>query len=365
MFTINKKYGLIGAGAVSALLIFFTWMYMGGRGDGIGSARAAVRDPTPVVVAEVERTPFIETLEGLGTVKANESVTLNPTVKDRIIEILFDDGDSVEAGAVLVRLSDEEEQSLLKEAEAAWKEQELQYKRINSLVKRRAASQAQLEEAEGLLKRAEAQVHNLEARLRDYTILAPFSGVLGIRQVSPGAVVDTDTVITTLDDLSVVHIDFAAPETYLSELKPGLPVAARTKAYPERTFEGAVSVVDTRVDPVSRSVTVRATLPNPDRALKPGMLLTVDVTRNRRPALMVPEEAIFMEKERKFVWVVNGESAVAMRKITTDRRRPGEVEVLSGLEAGERVIVQGVNRVRDGSPVDVVDPGGAKSASGA
>ncbi|MFW6374571.1 MAG: efflux RND transporter periplasmic adaptor subunit, partial [Thermodesulfobacteriota bacterium] len=120
--------------------------------------------------------------------------------------------------------------------------------------------------------------------------------------------------------------------------------------------------VDTRVDPVSRSVTVRANIPNPDRALKPGMLLTVEMIRKETETLMVPEEAIFMEKERKFVWVVDAENGVVRREIATDRRRPGDVEVLSGLEIGDRVIVQGVNRVREGSSVDVMEvesPAGA------
>ena len=343
-------------------LVFLVWMFAGDSDTGSGSARAAVRKATPVVVAEIQKSPFLEILEGLGTVKANESVTLNPTVKDRITEIFFKDGDAVEAGRVLVKMSDDEEKSLLNEAKAALKEQQLKFERVRNLVKRKAVSQAQLEEAEGLLKRAEAQVANLEARLRDYTIRAPFSGVLGIRQVSPGAVVDTDTVITTLDDLSVVHIDFSAPETYLSELRPGLSVTARSKAYPDRHFEGKVSVVDSRVDAVSRSVTVRANIPNPDYALKPGMLLTVDLIRKETETLMVPEEAIFMEKDRKFVWMVDAQNGVNRREITTDRRRPGDVEVLSGLEVGDRVIVQGVNRVREGSSVDVMDvesPAGA------
>ena len=362
MFHKNRKYGLMGIAAAAAVLMLVIWRYAGDSETGAGSARAAVRNATPVVVAEIQRGPFLETLEGLGTVKANESVTLNPTVKDRVTDILFEDGDSVKAGQVLVKLSDEEEKSLLKEAKAAFKEQQLQYNRVRNLVQRKAVSQAQLEEAEGLLKRAEAQVSNLEARLSDYTIRAPFSGVLGIRQVSPGAVVDTDTVITTLDDLSVVHIDFSAPETYMSELRPGLPVTARSKAYPDRIFEGKVAVVDTRVDPVSRSVVVRAHIPNPDHALKPGMLLTVDVIRRETETLMVPEEAIFMEKERKFVWVLDENNGVTRREITTDRRRPGDVEVLSGLEIGDRVIVQGVNRVREGSSVDVAQvdsPSGA------
>lgn len=356
MSKIDKKYGFagIGAGAV-VVLVLLIWMYAGDSETGSGSARAAVRKTTPVVVAEIRKTPFLEILEGLGTVTANESVTLNPTVKDRVTDLFFEDGDAVEAGQVLVRLSDDEEKSLLKEAKAALKEQQLQYERVRNLVKRKAVSQAQLEEAEGLLKRVEAQVANLEARLSDHTIRAPFSGVLGIRQVSPGAVVDTDTVITTLDDLSLVHIDFSAPETYMSELRPGLSVTARSKAYPDRTFEGTVSVVDTRVDPVSRSVTVRANIPNPDYALKPGMLLTVDVIRKETETLMVPEEAIFMEKERKFVWMVDAQNGVIRREITTDRRRPGDVEVLSGLEVGDRVIVQGVNRVREGASVDVVE----------
>jgi membrane fusion protein (multidrug efflux system) len=350
---------------LAAGLLLFPQLKKGGeKTAGYALARTAARAPVPVVTAVVASEPFTETLEALGTARANESVEITPTVEERVVDIFFDDGDLVRQGQVLVKLDDSEAQYMLAEARAALHEQEKQSDRIRRLAGTNAASRSLLDEELSLLEIARARVAHLEARLQNYTIQAPFAGVLGIRRVSAGAVVDSDTVITTLDDTTTIKLDFTVPEAYLGVLKNGMNITAHSPAYPDRPFRGTVTVISSRVDPETRTLTIRARIPNPERLLKPGMLLTVDLIKDRSQSLVMPEEAVILEKDKKFALLVTPENTVAKKEIVTGRRSPGRVEVLNGLSAGEQVIVQGINRVRPGSLVTVVDTRPAGRVSG-
>ncbi len=322
-----------------------------GQALALTSAKAAV----PIVTAVATTEPFTETLEALGTAKANESVIITPTVDDRVVGIFFDDGDVVIQGQVLVKLDDSEAQYLLAEERAAFQEQEKQYARMSRLAKTNATSRSQLDEEKGLMEIARAKVANMEARLQDYTIRAPFSGILGTRQISTGAVVDSDSVITTLDDTTVIKLDFTISEIYLGALNIGMEVIARSPAYPDRKFDGSVTAISSRVDPETRTLMVRAQIPNPDRLLKPGMLLAVNLIKDRSPSLIIPEEAVIQEKDKKYVLLVTPENKVDKIEIVTGRRSPGKVEVISGLKDGHQVIIQGLTRVRQGTFVNVVE----------
>jgi membrane fusion protein (multidrug efflux system) len=307
---------------------------------------------------------FTETVEALGTAKANESVVITPTLEERVVDIFFEDGDAVANDQVLVKLNDSETRYLLAEASAALREQQKQFERISKLAKTNATSRSRLDEEQSLLEIARAKVAHLKAQLRDYTIRAPFAGILGTRQISTGAVVDSDTVITTLDDTTVIKLDFTVPETYLGVLRNGMDVLAKSPAYPDRNFNGTVTAISSRVDPDTRTLTIRAQIPNPDRLLKPGMLLTVDLIKERSQSLIIPEEAVILEKEKKFVLVVTAQNTVDKKEIVTGRRSPGKVEVISGLNAGHRVVVEGINRVRPGISVNVVEAPTAVRISG-
>src|SRR5690606_12308937 len=176
----------------------------------------------------------------------------------------------------------------------------------------------------------------------------------GLRQVSPGALISPGTRITTLDDTRTMKVDFAEPEAQVGALRPGQRVVARTSAYPGREFTGSVASVDSRVDAATRSVLVRATVPNREGALKPGMFLTVDLSQEERPALVIPEEALVPEQARQFVYVVEG-ATVAKREVQLGRRQPGFVEIAAGITVGERVVVEGTLKLRDGAPVRELD----------
>jgi membrane fusion protein (multidrug efflux system) len=318
-----------------------------------GGARAGGETVPAVVVAEVAAHEFGDILNATGTVRANESVAVTSTVEDRIADLHFEDGDRVEAGRALVTLESGEERARLQEARAVVSERERRVQRARKLVKRRATSRAKLEEEERLWETARARVAHLEARLRDYTIRAPFSGMLGFRRVSVGEVVDSETLLTTLDDITRVKVDFPAPEKRLAALEPGLAVTARSDAYPGRTFEGRVTTVGGRIDAETRSVAVRAVLDNPDLALKPGMRLDVAVDRPGGRGLAAPDAAVRAEGGRAFVFRVDPEGRVERRAIATGRRRSGRVEITAGVAAGDRLIVEGAERVRPGARVNV------------
>jgi membrane fusion protein (multidrug efflux system) len=342
--------------AVAATVVFFPQIRTGGdKTSGQALAVAPVKTSVPIITAVASIEPFTETLEALGTAKANESVMITSTVDDRVVNLYFDDGDIVSEGQVLVKLDDSEAQYILAEAKATLQEQKKQFARMSRLAKTNATSRAQLDEEKSLLEIAMAKVSNLEARLQDYTIRAPFSGILGTRQISAGAVVDSDSVITTLDDTTIIKLDFTVPETYLGALKTGMDISARSPAYPDRKFDGTVSAISSRVDPETRTLMIRAQIPNAERLLKPGMLLAVKLVKDRSQSLIIPEEAVIQEKDKKYVLLVTPENTVEKKEILTGRRSPGKVEVISGLTEGTQVIIQGITRVRPGRTVNVVE----------
>jgi membrane fusion protein (multidrug efflux system) len=175
--------------------------------------------------------------------------------------------------------------------------------------------------------------------------------VHGIRQVSPGALVTPGTEIATLDDIARVFVDFPVPEAAMAHVAAGQRIGGTAAAWPGRTFDGVVSTVDARVDPVSRAVTVRGDFPHHDRALRPGMLVNVSLYRPERRALLLPEIAVVQVAQKSFVWRVKDDGSVEQAEVVLGARRDGQAEIVSGLAAGERVVVEGVGKLRPGAKV--------------
>lgn len=358
---------LLTVTAVLVLVAALAWVYDSRRPDlgpaaagtpGAGRPPAAAgrggpafsQMPVAVVTVAVESVPLAVQVEALGTLRANEAVDISAKVGNQVTAVRFAEGQRVTTGQVLVELDGAQARADLAAAEAALAESRSAFNRSRDLYTRQALSQSQLEQIEATLKGNEARVDSARARVADTVIRAPFAGRVGLRRISVGSLISPGTVITTLDDTSVMKLDFDVPEIFLSVLESGLQVTATSVAYPERLFTGVVRSVDSRVDPVSRSVTVRAELPNDDGLLKPGMFMVVRLTREPSPALVVPESAIVPERGKVFVFaVVDGR--VERREVATGRREPGRVEILAGLAAGERVVVEGTQKVREGSPV--------------
>jgi membrane fusion protein (multidrug efflux system) len=320
-----------------------------------GPAPAQTPPATPVFVTEVRLAAIEDRIEALGTLRANESVELTSAVTETVTALHFDDGDRVEAGRVLVEMTSAEEHAQLEEARATVAEARRQYERIRSLRQKQTAAESLLDQRQREWETGRARLAAIESRLADRLVRAPFAGVVGLRNVSVGALVEPGDLITTLDDDSVMKLDFSVPAVYLASLAPGATVTASTRAWEARHFEGEVKSIDSRVDPVTRTLIVRALLPNPDHALRPGMLMEVELLNRRREAIVIPEECLLAQGNRRFVFVVdkNQDNSVERREIRIGTRRPGEVEVISGLSVGELVITDGALKVRPGSRVAI------------
>lgn len=332
------------------------------------AGRGGFQRPATAVVAMAAVTrPVSDVLEAIGTTQANESVTLSAKVTDTVSQVRFEDGEFVQAGAVLVELTNTEETALLAEAEANVQDTARQLRRLEDLYRKRSIPVSQRDEASARHIAAQARFDSIVARLDDRLIRAPFSGLLGFRQVSAGTLITPGTAIATLDDVSLIKLDFAVPEVHLAVLEPGLTLTAKSRAYPDRGFTAQVQTIDTRIDPVTRSARVRAVMENPEQALRPGMLMTVALQTNERSSLAIPESALVQRSGRTSVYVVtqqeDGPAVVAsLRMVEIGARHDGWVEILRGLSEGERVVTEGTFKVRDQSPIRLLD--GTEAAQG-
>ena len=308
--------------------------------------RRAVR----VEVAQAARESVRDQAEAVGTTLANQAIEVVPLASGRIRELLFEPGQAVEAGAVLARLDNAIEEADLAEARANAREAQSALDRARRLRATNNIAEATVVELQATADASQARVDRAAQHLEDRLIRAPFDGVVGIRRVDLGARVDNDTVITTLDDRSRMIVEFMLPEIFYGRVQPGLEVRASSTSFPDRSFTGTLTSIDTRVDVASRAFRVRASLPNPDLLLPAGLFVLVDVTLGEREAIIVPEEAVVSEADRSFVYVASAERA-ERRPVELGTRSLGVVEIRDGLEAGELVVTRGLQRLRDGMAI--------------
>jgi membrane fusion protein (multidrug efflux system) len=292
-----------------------------------------------VVAEPVVARDFADRTEAIGTVSANESVIVTPAVTERVAAVHFENGAFVEPGDVLVELEHAEESAELEEARIDLAEQERQFDRVSTLRARDLVSQEELDLAQGYLDSAKARVEAAEARLRDRIITAPFAGVLGIRRVSPGSL--------------------------LAQVAVGQSIEGRTSPWPDDTFTGRVTSVDSRVDPTTRAIAVQALVPNPEGKLRAGMLMTIELTCCLREALGVPERALLSYADKQYVYVVRGDQTVQQREVRLGSRDVGWVEVLDGLSPGDTIVVDGLLSLRDGARVRLEPVPGSGAGTGA
>jgi membrane fusion protein (multidrug efflux system) len=322
-----------------------------GRPPGAGGPSGpGAGPPVGVIAVPVRSERLAFELEALGTARANESVDITAKVANQVTAVRFEEGQRVRRGTVLVELDSVQARADLAVAEAVLAESRSQYQRSRELYSTKVLSDSQIEQIESTFKANEARVASARSRVSDTVIRAPFDGRTGLRRVSVGSLISPGTVITTLDDTSTIKLDFTIPETFLAAVTPGLDITAGSVAYPDARFGGRVASVDSRVDPATRAVTVRALLPNPEGLLKPGMFLTVRLSRGAVDALLVPEQALVPEQGDVFVFVVQ-DGAAEKRRVRIGERRVGDVQVVEGLVAGELVVTEGTQKLRDGAPV--------------
>lgn len=343
-----KQFVVIGLLAAAGAGL---WYYAPWTADGAVAPRGL--PPVPVVLAAVRSGTVTEAIDAVGTTRAREAVTITAKTTGIVDTIAFEDGQTVAAGAPIIRLDRAELEATVTSAEAELRNARQLLNRAEALSRSRNIAQAEVDTL-----RADADVRTAalaaqQARLADRVITAPFAGTLGMRQVSLGALVSPGTEIVTLDDLTRVKVDFNLPEVLLPQLTPGLTLEVRSDAYPDRSFTATVTSVSTRIDPATRSVTTVAEIDNRDRLLRPGMFMTVRVQLSVNPsALLVPEQALVPQSTRQFVYLVADGRAVR-REVTLGTRLRGEVQILSGLAAGDAVVVEGTQRLRDGVPVEI------------
>jgi len=317
-----------------------------------GKDDAPKKDDAAVVTTQVIRpSEWVDTIEALGSARANESVTISAKVSETVTRISFDSGDKVRAGQALVTLSGAAQQAQINQAKANFEEADTLFQRQQELAGQQLVSASQLGAQRAARDAAKAYLEQMRAQLSDRVITAPFAGVTGMRQVSEGALITPGTVITTLDDLSSIRLDFTIPERYLPELTVGQTILASAEAYPEQPFKGTIESVDSRLDPMTRAVQVHARIANADGRLRPGMLLRVSVQRPARTTLQVPELALQQVGQQAYLFLVENGNTVSQVPVTVGERRPGFVEIVDGVKAGARVVVEGTVKLHEGSKI--------------
>ncbi|MDQ8192946.1 efflux RND transporter periplasmic adaptor subunit [Coraliomargarita sp. SDUM461004] len=310
---------------------------------------------------------IFDEVEALGTLRANESIDLTSTVTEYVTAINFDDNQRVKKGRVLLEMDAAEEEAELAEVMSLLEESQRQVERLKPLVDRGAASESAIDEKRREVEAARARAQAIQSRINQRRIVAPFDGVVGLRNLSVGALMQPGTLITTLDDDSVMKLDFSVPSVFMSTLQPGLQIQARARAYPERLFEGTVASVDSRIDPVTRAVLARALIENSNQTLKPGMLMRVSLRKNPRESIVLPEGALVSQAEKVYVYRVlesEGAQQVERRAVELGVRRKGEAEVLGGIEVGDWIVTDGTMKLRPGAQVEVIaEDGGSETLS--
>jgi len=319
--------------------------------------------PEPVVsvdVVRVEGRSWSRAIPATGRLEAVNGVDVAAEVAGRVVSIGFTSGQTVAAGASLARLDTDVERAQLQSARAQVRLNKLTAERYRSLRRTDAASQAKLDEAEANLSMAEAEVSRLERTIEKKDIKAPFAGVLGINRLDIGQYVTAGTLVTTLQDLSAMLMDFSVSQRYLPQISVGQPVEISVDAYPDRTFRGRLSAIEPKVDQASGLIAVQAAFPNADGLLRPGMYAKVRVVlpveENR---LVVPQTAVSYSLYGDFVYVVRpddkGEARATQVVVKVIDRHDNLAQIEGGVKAGEDIVSSGAVRLSNGSKVKVVE----------
>ncbi len=317
----------------------------------------------PVKAETVKISNVADDVSAVGSLLAEESVIIRPEIDGRIVALHFQEGQAVAAGARLVSIDSTEYEAQANAQRADLKTEEQRLARTKDLYEQKFISKDALDVQVGNVARLKAHVDEAESRTAKTIIRAPFAGILGLRQVSPGAYLKAGNDIVRLENVSSIKVDFRIPENYLSKIRPNQEIAVKLDAYPGEDFKGRVYAVEPVVDERTRTIAMRARIPNKGFKLKPGMFVRVVVTLDNRPnAVIIPEEAIWPQGKSSFVYrVVDGKAMLT--KVEIGNRSPGSVEILKGLAANDMVITDGQMKLKDGAPVSVIVPPPPASAA--
>ena len=354
---VKRHFFLIAAGVLFALMVLaviFRLAFAGDGADSKGGPGARGGRGQAVSVATVSPRDFSDQIRVIGVARGARSVNITSSTSELITRVMFSDGQRVAAGAPLVQLQSREEDAGIIQAQAEVNQAQREYDRYKTLADRGVAPRVTAEQAETALETAQAALAAARARLGDRVIRAPFAGTIGLTTVTPGTLVSPGGVIATLDDTSVIRVDFPLPERYLGVLRPGLPLTATADAYEGEVFSGRIALIDSRINEATRAVTARAEFPNPGGRILPGMMLRVAVAQGQRQSLAAPEAAVQYEGQTAFVYrIARGERGETAQRVEvkTGMVEGGFVEILAGVAAGDRIVGSGLNRIQPNSPV--------------
>lgn len=324
-------------------------------GGGAGS-------PARVIVRPLHLAEDRQIVQAIGTGKAERSVTLYPSVDGEIVELSFHAGDHVEAGDVLVRLDSDAERLAVRAAEVEKAELRRRVQRLETLAKTGTATTVALDEAETALELADVRLDQARVALEDRVVRAPFAGVLGIANVDPGDRITTETAIATLDDRSSLLVDFLVPERVSARIRVGQHLPVRAWALGDEDIPGTLVAIGSRIDPETRMLLARARIPNPEERLRPGTSFAVHLTVPGEHYPVVPEVAVLWNRDGSHVWRVtetaDGNAIAEKVFVTVVRREKGRALVSGALAVGDRIVVEGLQSMRPGRSVEVVDGNG-------
>ncbi len=339
-------------GAILLALTAFVFSGCGGKKN--QSAAPPMKMEMQVVAIEAKKESVSEVISLVGNLLANESVQIKSEIDGTIAEINSEEGQRVEKGHLLIRLDESKLAAAVAEGEANFKFSEANFGRSEQLFKGKLIAQQEFDQMNSMFQINKANLELKRQQLKDARILAPFSGIVGARNISPGQVIAKSTTLTWLTDIDPVKVEINVPERFIGELKVGQKIQVKVASYPDKKFEGEVYFISEQVDPTTRTAFVKAKIKNPELLLKPGMFANLDLTlKVREKAIVIPETALsqLIEGGEAMVFVVDKASTAQMRKVKLGVRTAGKVEVLEGIEENEKIIVEGLQKIGPGMPV--------------
>ena len=338
------------------------WELLPALGEGApntGELQVKAVPDVRVITQPVRITSNDVVFEAMGSGRARQSVQIYPAVSEEVMEVFFKAGDKVKAGAILVQLDDREENLAVQLAEVRLKDARSLLKRYQLAVKDGAVPESDVDSAQAAVDIAEVALERAKLAVEERKVRAPFSGVVGIPRVDPGERINDNTLITGIDDRTVLHVDFEVPEVLAVELENENTITANTPAYPNMTFTGVIEALESRIDPQKRTIKARASIQNSDDLLRPGMsfMTRLEIAGQAYPT--VPEISLQWGRDGSFVWVIRGNLAkrIPVRVIA---RTSGDVLVDCDVDETDRVVVEGLQRLQPGRKVIMV--GNSQSA---
>ncbi|OIQ25991.1 efflux RND transporter periplasmic adaptor subunit [uncultured Vibrio sp.] len=304
-----------------------------------------------VITEQVQVHQISQSLTLVGKLEAKQAVVISPEVAGKVIQIPVSPNQKVDYGQLLIQLNDDKAQAAQKEAKAYLNDEQRKLREFERLAKRNAITQTQIDGQKASVEIAQARLDSAHASLKDLHITAPFSGTIGFIDLSPGELVTAGSQLVTLDDLSVMQLDLLVPERYLSRLSQGMKVVISTSAWGNRTFDGELVGIDSRVNMETLNLRVRVHFENPEGLLKPGMLASANMAFPTIEAPIIPAQALEYSGTKRYVYIIGDDNVAKRTEVILAERVENQVVIAEGVEVGEKIVVQGIVNMRDGVSV--------------